>query len=466
VDINAFNAPGSKIFIYLMSTRAGGLGVNLQTADTCILYDSDWNPQVDMQAMARVHRIGQKKKVHIYRLVTAGTMEERIIQRSEKKLFLDQMVNRGSTANSEAMEKLGTKELLAMLTFGADAIFQADDGEGGGGTGGVPTEEQIAAIIDRKRGEAVDPAAASIASSSASVASKGTTPKDASPNGGEMLAISHLPHPQLTPPSHPTLSAAAGGGLRENCAHSAAGFSAEETMVSIRTLQGSYYSKKQAGEDGEDGAKGSASDFAVERAWKNKSAKKKQQQLEGEDEGGEQTEGETAEAKQDETQEKQEKQEKQEDETPLSFSAVVSKVEVSPSKKGRARNSEKKGKKKVVSMKDIGSEWAERAKRKVVSRLVQVGNHQVLKKNMYDLEDGEPSVYDKELAHSKDDLDGGSKYQVRVGAQVAGRDYEHVDRCLKCWEGGSLICCDFCPAAYHIECLGFKSEDELPKTKW
>ena len=63
VNINSFNAPGSPIFCFLMSTRAGGLGVNLQTADTCILFDSDWNPQPDLQAMARVHRIGQTKKV-------------------------------------------------------------------------------------------------------------------------------------------------------------------------------------------------------------------------------------------------------------------------------------------------------------------------------------------------------------------------------------------------------------------
>ncbi len=62
--INQFNAPGSDDFIFLMSTRSGGLGINLQTADTCILYDSDWNPQPDLQAMARVHRIGQKKTVH------------------------------------------------------------------------------------------------------------------------------------------------------------------------------------------------------------------------------------------------------------------------------------------------------------------------------------------------------------------------------------------------------------------
>ncbi|KIY93070.1 hypothetical protein MNEG_14893 [Monoraphidium neglectum] len=54
----------------MLTTRAGGLGVNLQTADTAIIYDSDWNPQWDLQAMARVHRIGQTKPVHIYRLVT------------------------------------------------------------------------------------------------------------------------------------------------------------------------------------------------------------------------------------------------------------------------------------------------------------------------------------------------------------------------------------------------------------
>jgi SWI/SNF-related matrix-associated actin-dependent regulator of chromatin subfamily A member 5 len=63
VDINSFNMVGSSKFVFLMSTRAGGLGINCQTADTCILFDSDWNPQVDMQAMARVHRIGQTKKV-------------------------------------------------------------------------------------------------------------------------------------------------------------------------------------------------------------------------------------------------------------------------------------------------------------------------------------------------------------------------------------------------------------------
>lgn len=129
VHIASFNAKESPYFVFLMSTKAGGLGVNLQTADTAILYDSDWNPQGDLQAMARVHRIGQKKKVHVYRMVTRGTVEERIIQRAEKKLYLDQMVNRGSTAQAEKMEALGSDALLRMLRFGADKIFRGDGSE-------------------------------------------------------------------------------------------------------------------------------------------------------------------------------------------------------------------------------------------------------------------------------------------------------------------------------------------------
>ena len=123
LDLRVFNAEGSEVFIFLMSTRAGGLGINAQTADTVILYDSDWNPQVDQQAMARVHRIGQKKKVHIYRLITGDSVEERIITRAEKKLFMDKMVNRDSTRMAMEFEKLGKKEMLKMLKFGAHAVF-------------------------------------------------------------------------------------------------------------------------------------------------------------------------------------------------------------------------------------------------------------------------------------------------------------------------------------------------------
>jgi len=72
VAIDHFNAPDSPDFCFLLSTRAGGLGINLMTADTVILFDSDWNPQADLQAMARAHRIGQKAHVMVYRLVSKG----------------------------------------------------------------------------------------------------------------------------------------------------------------------------------------------------------------------------------------------------------------------------------------------------------------------------------------------------------------------------------------------------------
>lgn len=79
-------------FIFLISTRAGGLGLNLTSADTVILFDSDWNPQVDLQAMERVHRIGQEKPVRIYRLLCYESIEERIINRANKKILLNDMI--------------------------------------------------------------------------------------------------------------------------------------------------------------------------------------------------------------------------------------------------------------------------------------------------------------------------------------------------------------------------------------
>ena len=97
-----------KDFCFLLSTRAGGLGVNLATADTVIIFDSDWNPQNDLQAQARAHRIGQKKQVctignnsifkiqtfqvNIYRLITSNSIEEDIIERAKKKMVLDHLV--------------------------------------------------------------------------------------------------------------------------------------------------------------------------------------------------------------------------------------------------------------------------------------------------------------------------------------------------------------------------------------
>ena len=96
--IDHFNAPDSKDSCFLLSTRAGGLGINLMTADTVILFDSDWNPQADLQAMARAHRIGQTKPVTVYRLVSKETVEEEVLERARNKLMLEFItIQRGVT---------------------------------------------------------------------------------------------------------------------------------------------------------------------------------------------------------------------------------------------------------------------------------------------------------------------------------------------------------------------------------
>ena len=79
--IDDFTSPNSDKFIFLISTRAGGLGLNLMTANIVVLYVSDWNPQIDLQAMDRAHRIGQTKIVQVFRLVTQNTMEEKMIEK-------------------------------------------------------------------------------------------------------------------------------------------------------------------------------------------------------------------------------------------------------------------------------------------------------------------------------------------------------------------------------------------------
>jgi chromatin-remodeling ATPase INO80 len=92
----------SDIFIFLLSTRAGGLGINLTSADTVIFYDSDWNPTIDSQAMDRAHRLGQTKQVTVYRLITRGTIEERIRKRALQKEEVQRVVISGQTSTSAA----------------------------------------------------------------------------------------------------------------------------------------------------------------------------------------------------------------------------------------------------------------------------------------------------------------------------------------------------------------------------
>ena len=102
--IDHFNAPDSEDFCFLLSTRAGGLGINLMTADTVILFDSDWNPQADLQAMARAHRIGQTRPVSVYRLVSKETVEEEVLERARNKLMLEFITIQRGVTDKEAKE--------------------------------------------------------------------------------------------------------------------------------------------------------------------------------------------------------------------------------------------------------------------------------------------------------------------------------------------------------------------------
>uniref|UniRef100_A0A8C6J672 DNA helicase n=1 Tax=Melopsittacus undulatus TaxID=13146 RepID=A0A8C6J672_MELUD len=138
--LDHFNADGSEDFCFLLSTRAGGLGINLASADTVVIFDSDWNPQNDLQAQARAHRIGQKKQVNIYRLVTKGTVEEEIIERAKKKMVLDHLVIQrmdttgrtvldNTSGQSNSSNPFNKEELTAILKFGAEDLFKELEGE-------------------------------------------------------------------------------------------------------------------------------------------------------------------------------------------------------------------------------------------------------------------------------------------------------------------------------------------------
>ena len=121
--ISEFTKKDSTKFIFLLSTRAGGLGLNLMTSDTVILYDSDWNPQVDLQAMDRVHRIGQTKPVLIYRLLCENTIEEKILERQAMRLKLDSLVIQQGRV-LKVGEHFTKDQMKEMIQYGADAIYR------------------------------------------------------------------------------------------------------------------------------------------------------------------------------------------------------------------------------------------------------------------------------------------------------------------------------------------------------
>ncbi|KAJ1311388.1 hypothetical protein OPQ81_009880 [Rhizoctonia solani] len=117
-EIDEYNKPGSEYFIYILTTRAGGVGVNLWSADTVIIFDPDFNPHQDLQAIARAHRFGQKKRVIVFKFMGKNTPEEKIFMMGKKKLVLDHLI----------VQKLGDEDemedIQGILMFGAKALFE------------------------------------------------------------------------------------------------------------------------------------------------------------------------------------------------------------------------------------------------------------------------------------------------------------------------------------------------------
>ena len=116
--IDEFNAPDSPLFAFLLSTRAGGVGINLATADTVIILDPDFNPHQDIQALSRAHRIGQKKKVLCYQLMTRASVEEKIMQIGRKKMALDHVI-----VEQMGAEEADELEIESILQYGAAELF-------------------------------------------------------------------------------------------------------------------------------------------------------------------------------------------------------------------------------------------------------------------------------------------------------------------------------------------------------
>lgn len=110
--IEDFQREDSDKLVFILSTRAGGLGIDLYAADTVILFDSDWNPQVDLQAIDRAHRIGQKRDVTIYRFITKGTVEEVIVRRAAKKLKVDHMIMQKGKLSASDERKISAQDMM------------------------------------------------------------------------------------------------------------------------------------------------------------------------------------------------------------------------------------------------------------------------------------------------------------------------------------------------------------------
>ncbi|QIW94835.1 hypothetical protein AMS68_000353 [Peltaster fructicola] len=137
--IDLFNAADSQYFAFLLSTRSGGVGINLASADTVIILDPDFNPHQDLQAISRAHRFGQTKPVLCFKLVTVGTAEERIMSMGKRKLALDKALIRELD-----QEELGKSDLVSILQHGVNDLFSDTEGQTI-----VYDEAKVSVLLDR-----------------------------------------------------------------------------------------------------------------------------------------------------------------------------------------------------------------------------------------------------------------------------------------------------------------------------
>uniref|UniRef100_UPI00398E93CE LOW QUALITY PROTEIN: chromodomain-helicase-DNA-binding protein 7-like n=1 Tax=Pristiophorus japonicus TaxID=55135 RepID=UPI00398E93CE len=146
--IDRFSKPESDRFVFLLCTRAGGLGINLTAADTCIIFDSDWNPQNDLQAQARCHRIGQSKAVKVYRLITRNSYEREMFDKASLKLGLDKAVLQSMSGRENSVngiQQFSKKEIEDLLRKGAYGAIMDEEDEGS-----KFCEEDIDQILSRR----------------------------------------------------------------------------------------------------------------------------------------------------------------------------------------------------------------------------------------------------------------------------------------------------------------------------
>lgn len=142
--LKKFNAKDSDYFVFLLSTRAGGLGLNLQAADTVIIFDSDWNPHQDLQAQDRAHRIGQRNEVRVLRLMTVNSVEERILAAARYKLNMDEKVIQAGMFDQKSTGSERQQFLQSILH--QDEAEEEEENE-------VPEDEMINLMISRSDDE-------------------------------------------------------------------------------------------------------------------------------------------------------------------------------------------------------------------------------------------------------------------------------------------------------------------------